>query len=250
MASNRQPKILLLDIETSPIIAAIWTLYEANAIWVERDTHLLSFAAKWYGERHVKTYCLPDYPRYKSHMHDDKPLCRDLWKLMDQADIIIAHNGDSFDIKKINARFVLHGMKPPSPYKTIDTLKVARRVFKFDSNKLNNICRYAGIGEKLPHTGAKLWQDCCNGDPKAWRTMRRYNARDVSPMLEGAYDLVKPWMPNHPDLNLYTGGKGCPACQSPHVTKQGLKVSKTRRVQQLKCQACGHWFSGGVVRHP
>lgn len=245
---RRKPRILLLDIETSPIIAAVWTLYEANAIWVVRDTHLNAFSVKWLGEREVTTRILPDYPRYKRNKHDDKPLCRDLWKYLNRADIVIAHNGDSFDIKKVNARFVLHGFGPPDPYKTVDTLKIARRVFKFDSNKLNNICRYAGIGEKLPHTGAKLWEGCDKGDPKAWRTMRRYNARDVSPMLEGAYNLIKGWAPNHPDLRLYTGHDNCPTCESFRIKKRGLHYLKSVIRQRYKCLDCGTAWSGAIVK--
>jgi DNA polymerase III epsilon subunit-like protein len=69
---------------------------------------------------------------------------------MDEADLICAHNGDAFDIKKINSRLIVNGFKPPSPFKTIDTLKIARRVFKFDSNKLDNIGRYLSRGPEDP----------------------------------------------------------------------------------------------------
>ena len=109
-------KLLFLDIETAPIIGAVWKLYEDNVIWVERDTHLLMFSYKWGHEQSVKTCCLPDFPRYKRSKYDDKDLCRILHNLLDEADIVVAHNGDAFDVKKINARLIVNGFGPPSPY--------------------------------------------------------------------------------------------------------------------------------------
>src|SRR5690606_21341820 len=99
---------------------------------------------------------------------DDTNLIRDLWKLFDEADILIAHNGDAFDKKKANTRFWAAGLKPPSDYKTIDTLKAARRVFKLDSNRLDAIGEFLRIGGKLPTTGWATWRACIDGDPKAW----------------------------------------------------------------------------------
>lgn len=233
-----------MDIETAPILAAVWTVFEANAVWVERDTFLLSFAAKWSDEKRVKTYALPDYPRYKTHKHDDKPLIRDLWRMLDRADIVIAHNGDSFDIKKINSRFAVHGLNPPSPFKTIDTLKIARRVFKFDSNKLDNLGRYLKEGRKIPNTGAALWRGCCDGDLRSWRIMRRYNAQDVL-LLERVYNRLRAWAPTHPNLSLFGGC--CPVCQSSHVQARGFNINKTRKSQRFHCQDCGHWFAGKTL---
>lgn len=242
----RQPRILFIDIETAPIIAAIWTTYEANAVWVERDTFILSFAAKWAHERRVKTYALPDYPRYKTHKHDDKYLVRELWQLLDSADIVIAHNGDAFDIKKIKSRMLVHRMKPFSPFKSIDTLKIARSC-KFDSNKLDNLGRYLQEGRKIPNTGAHLWRGCCAGDPKSWRIMRRYNAGDVS-LLERIYERLKPWAPNHPNLTLYTRASGCPTCQSDNIKMRGLNYGKSVVRQGFQCLDCGKSYSGAMVK--
>jgi hypothetical protein len=199
-----------VDIETAPIIMASWSVWEANAVYVLRDTYIISVAYKWLGERRTKSKILPDFPRYKTHKHCDRDLCVFLFQLLDEADVVIAHNADAFDIKKINSRLIVHGHPPPSSYKTIDTLKVARKAFKFDSNKLDNIGRYLGEGRKLANTGAALWRACCeDGDPKAWATMGRYNRRDVS-LLERTYTRLKAWMPQHPNLNLYTGRDGSP----------------------------------------
>lgn len=241
------PKVLFIDIETSPIIGAVWTMFDTNVIWTERDTYILCFAARWSDQKRTKTFALPDYARYRRDKHDDKDLCRALFDALDRADIVVAHNGDAFDLKKINSRLAVHGFKPPSPFKTIDTLKIARRVFKFDSNKLDNLGRYLGEGRKIPHTGAALWRGCVAGDEGSWRTMRRYNAQDVD-LLVNVYDRLKAWAPNHPDMRLYRDLPGCPTCRSQSVQRRGFNVAKVRKTERFQCNDCGAWFTGKTIR--
>ncbi len=236
------PQIAFIDIETAPIKAYAWQMFETNLLHVIEPTYLLSYAIKRPGQKQVTTRALCDYPGYASNMTSDHALLGDLWHDLDEHDIFIAHNGDSFDFKKINARLVALGYPPPRPYKTIDTLKIARRHFKFDSNKLDNLGRYLGVGRKVPHTGKDLWLGCMAGDAKSWRTMKRYNAGDVT-LLEDVYEKLKPWASAHPDLTAYSGVCGCPVCQSRHVTRKGFKINRTRKVQQFQCQECAHWFS-------
>ncbi len=248
MASNRQPKILFLDIETAPIVMATWTLFEANAVYVLRDTYIIAVGYRWLGDKRAQCKILPDFPRYKKKRHCDKALMGFIWNLLDEADIVVAHNGDRFDIKKINSRLWVHGHRRPSPYKTIDTLKWARGSFKLDSNKLDNIVRYKGLGRKLANTGAALWHGCCElGEPKSWATMREYCAHDTD-LLSPVYHDMKGWAPNHPNLNLYTGGTGCPTCQSKNVARRGLNYGKSIVRQRMLCGDCGTSFSGATVK--
>lgn len=246
MAENQKPKILLYDIETAPILGWTWGLYEQNVISVERDWYILSFAWKWLGEKtQVRGLC--DYPKYKPSNHDDKLLCVDLHKVLDEADVIIGHNLDAFDNKKANARFVFHGLKPPSPSKTIDTLKLAKKHFKFDSNKLNSLGELLSVGEKLPHQGFKLWLGCMEGDPKAWEVMKAYNAQDVE-LLEKVYERLRPWAVNLPDFRTTTDTHTCPSCQSSRLQKRGFYTAITRRYQRYQCQDCGHWSKGELIK--
>ena len=216
---------------------------------MERDTFILMFSYKWFHERQVKAVCLPDFPRYKRSRYDDKDLCGVLHRLMDEADIIVAHNGDAFDIKKINSRLIVNGFDKPSPFKTVDTLKVARRAFKFDSSKLDNIGRYLSEGRKIPNTGADLWRGCVDGDLKSWATMRRYGKQDTA-LLERVYHRLRSWAPNHPDLNLYKAYQdrvGCPTCGSEHVQRRGVAVKLKSKYYRFQCRDCGSWFSGMKV---
>lgn len=239
------------DIENGPSLGYFWgKLWETSILRVEQPWYMLSFSYKWLGEKKVYTHSLPEYPGYNRNPEDDSSLLRDLHKLFDEADVLIAHNGDRFDIRKSNARFIINGMTPPSPYKTIDTLKVARRYFHFESNKLNDLARYFGLGQKLVHTGFDLWARCMRKDPKAWDMMCRYNRHDIV-LLEGVYQRLKPYMVNHPDLTLYTDkpdNPECPTCKSTHVTRQGFKVSRTRKYRQYKCQDCASWFQGALIK--
>src|ERR1035437_2983089 len=127
-----RPKICFFDIETAPSLGYFWgKIWETNIIEVQAPWYMLSFAYKWLGEKKVHVHALPDYRTFKKDKEDDKELVEDLHDLFDQADILIAHNGDSFEIRKANAAFNPQGFRPPSPYKTMDTLKAARRFFQF-----------------------------------------------------------------------------------------------------------------------
>src|SRR6266487_2734900 len=243
-----EPKIILFDIETAPRLAWVWGQYEQNVIDVKTEWYMLSFAWKELGTQKVTVHALPDYGAWQTTRENDSDLAVALWKVLDDADVVIAHNGDRFDIRKANARFIAHGMKPPSPYKSIDTLKVARRHFKFDSNKLNDLGKYLGVGRKLPHTGAHLWFGCMNGDPKAWALMRRYNRNDVE-LLERVYLKLRPWATTHPSLTHYTSKTACPTCQSPKIINSGYLYLKTGKRQRIKCTDCGAWSTRGGLIH-
>jgi uncharacterized protein YprB with RNaseH-like and TPR domain len=240
----RDPKILFLDIETAPISGLTWGMFDQNVIHVIDPTFILCYAFKWLDKSKVHTKALCDYPGYSKNKKNDKALVSDLWSVLDEADVVVAHNGDAFDIKKTNARFIVHGLNPPTPYKTVDTLKIARRHFKFDSNKLDNIGRYLDVGRKMPHTGKDLWLGCMAGDAKSWRIMRRYNAQDVH-LLERVYHKVKAWSPSHPVLTAYSPREAvaCPTCLSETVQRRGWNVAKFRKTPRWQCQSCGHWFA-------
>jgi hypothetical protein len=238
------PRIALLDIETAPSLGYFWgRMWETNILDVKSQWYILCFSYKWLGEKTIHTHSLPDYTGYSKNKEDDRRLTGDLWTMLDEADIVIAHNGDQFDLKKTNARLIANGYKPPSMYKSIDTLKIARRYFKFESNKLADLGPYLNIGKKLPHTGFNMWLGCIRGDKAAWKMMEDYNRHDVE-LLEKVYYELRPWATNHPDLTLYTDSPGCPTCQSKHVTKQGFSIKRSKKYQQYQCQGCGHWFHG------
>jgi DNA polymerase elongation subunit (family B) len=233
------PKVVLFDIENAPSLGWFYDLWkEGNIVGTEAEQYFLSFAYKRLGERKVHSFALPDFKGYKPGSEDDEQLVRALWKIFDEADILIAHNGDAFDVKKANARFAYYNLKPPSPYKTVDTLKVARRYFKFTSNKLDELANYLGYGRKLAHTGFHLWKGCMTGDPKSWKHMVAYNKQDVV-LLEKIYKHFLPWMTNHPSfIDKLTD---CPNCNSTHLQRRGEGFNKLGKYQRVQCMDCGAW---------
>jgi len=239
-------RILLFDIETSPLVATTWGFWETNVLWVVKDWHILCFCAKWLDEKKIISHALPDFKLFKKADDDDKEVVLKLWKLLNEADIVIAHNGDKFDIRKANVRFLAHGLPPPSPYKKIDTLKIARQHFKFDSNKLDELGRFLGLGRKIVHTGIGLWKRCMEGDLLAWKTMVRYNKQDVR-LLEEVYLVLRSWMPLHPNVNILDGKWGCPVCGSDKLQKRGYSTTRVSKFQRYHCQDCGAWSRGKPV---
>ncbi len=260
MTALRQPKIALFDIETAPSLGYFWgKLYETDIIQVHSPWYMLCFAYKWLETGRIHTHSLRDYPGYRRDPEDDRRLVGDLHKLFDEADILIAHNGDRFDIRKANAKFIKYGMRPPSHYRTIDTLKIARKHFLFDGNRLDALGQYLGFGGKRATTGFDLWRRCMAGEIKAWEQMEQYNRRDVD-LLEDVYLKLRPYATTHPNMAVlhdhgisrnhpgFAGGVVCPRCQSIHTVSRGVRYSNTRAYKQHTCRGCGHHFQGEVIR--
>ena len=232
--------IISIDIEVSPLVAYTWgPKYETNIIEVKEDARILSFSAK-YLEGKQTTKGLIDYKGYRPGKLDDKKIMKDIWNILDEADIILAHNGRAFDTKTINSRFAFHEMTPPSPYKTIDTLLEARKYLKLPSYAMNDLCTYFGIGKKLEHEGFPLWKKCMEGDEKAWARMLKYNKKDVK-LLEDLYLKLRPFMKTHQPVGMFTGKVSCPTCGGTRLQSRGYAVTKVRKYRRMHCQDCGSW---------
>jgi len=239
-------KTVFLDIETAPNLGWVWGKWEQNVLDMKSDWYILSYGYKWAHEKKVITRGLIDFPEYQKDKENDYKLVKELWDILNEADIVVAHNGDAFDLPKINTRFISHGLTPPAPYKTVDTLKIARKNFAFDSNKLDDLGRYLGIGRKLPHTGFHLWKGCMIGDPESWRVMKKYNGHDVE-LLEELYYLVRAWDKKHPHVN-QGQAEVCPKCGSDNVQRRGFNFTLLSKKQRYQCRDCAGWFEGGAKR--
>lgn len=246
-----KPRILLLDIETAPNLGWVWGKWEQNVIEFEKNWYIMSFAYKWADEKKVHAVSLDQFKGYNKDKSNDWNLCYLLHKKLEEADIVIAHNGDGFDFPKINARLIAHGFKPPQPYKTVDTCKVAKRYFSFDSNKLDELGKYLNVGRKIPTTGFKLWKGCMEGDSKSWALMRKYNAQDVA-LLERVYLALRPWMDNHPNMGLMMDKPHtCPVCGTAgKLQRRGFSYTRVGRKARYQCTAeeCGAWSQGESVK--
>lgn len=245
-----EPKTLILDIETSTNLAHVWGFYEQNVIEIERHWVILSYSYQWYPAQKITTVCLPDFKGYKKDKLNDEKLVNSLWKLMNEADIVVGQNIKKFDIKKINSRFLVHHLGPPKPYDVVDTLTILRANFGFSSNKLDDIMKQLGYGGKVAHHGKHTWLGAMNGDKKSWDEFRQYNPRDVQ-LTRWLYERIRGFAKNsqHPNLNLYTDGVACPFCQG-HLQKQGTRRVLSGYYQQFQCIDCGKWSHGKTERLP
>jgi hypothetical protein len=241
-------KVLLLDIETTPSLSWVWGNYQQDVIAVEEDWHILCFAYHWLGDPGpVKVIAQPDFPRYQEMPEDDYDVCAAIHKLLNEADVVIAHNLDKFDSRKINARLWIQGFDPPHPYKHIDTLKVVKKHFALNSNRLGDVCRQLGIGVKGETGGFGTWKGCITGDPAAWEKMKTYNIQDVV-ILEALYLRLRPWIDNHPPIGIYDDRpNACPKCgvdTEGNMVARKFHVTKLQKRRYFQCQACGGYSLG------
>lgn len=232
-------KILIVDLETAPKLAYVWSFWQTNVGMNQTlsNTYILSYAAKWLGDEGV-AYA-------ETRDENDEILCEQLSHYFDSADMVIAHNGSRFDIPIVRARCILHGIKPWSPIKEIDTLKVAKREFRFDRNSLAYLADYLGVEEKGEHKefpGFELWSECIKGNPAAWREMKKYNIQDVE-TLEQVYLKLRPWMRQHPNVGVFEekARPVCPKCGSEHIQFRGYTVTNVGKYRKFQCNDCGGW---------
>lgn len=236
---KREVRILIFDIETSPMKAFVWRRWKQN-IYLEQtisEWFMISWAAKWLGSQEVLSECLT--PEEILEESDDR-ITKQLWSLMDQADIVIAHNGKRFDVPKMNSRFILAGLPPTSPYIQIDTKEVAAKQFGFSSNKLDALAGYFNIEHK-DDTDFDLWKRCIAGDQEALDYMETYNRKDVL-ILEQVYLKLRPWIKNHPNIGLYLEEDNmvCPTCGSNHLVEDNtFHYTSVNKYKVMRCVDCG-----------
>lgn len=191
---NTLPKILILDIELFPILAFVWDIWDQNISHeqIVEDWSIASWSAKWYGQSEI----LYADVRNQTDLRDDKPIVEEMWRLIDSADIVVTQNGKSFDIKKLNARFFKHKIHPTTSFRHYDTKIIAKRYFKFTSNKLGYMTtEFNEKYKKLEHgkfPGWKLWLGCMARNLEAWAEMEEYNKYDVL-SLEELFEMMLPW---------------------------------------------------------
>lgn len=234
-------KILVYDIETAPIIGYVWGLWDNNVALnqIKKDWHLLSWAAKWYGQPTTKVMYMDQ--RDAKNVEDDSKILKGIWNLLNEADVVLTQNGRKFDQKKLNARFIMNGMQPPSTYKHIDTKQIASRHFGFTSNKLEYLTEKLNVkykkGKHKKYPGFELWKECLAGNEVAWNELKKYNIYDVL-SLEELYSKLLPW-DNTVNFNVYTGEDMVCNCGSKHLIKNGHVHAGMGKYQRYRCVDCG-----------
>lgn len=249
---NKQ-KVLVLDIETSCMLAYIWETGEQyiNVNQIANDWHIMAWGAKWL---EAPDSSLVYYDLRTRKDGNDLPILKPLWKLLDQADIVITQNGKAFDSKKINARFMLNGLKPPKPYAHIDTYLLVKKVAAFTSSSLEYLTsKFCKKHKKTSHSkypGLKLWIECLKGNKDAWNEMKKYNIKDVL-STEELYLAIRAWAPESlPKVFPMTGEAGhCGTCGYDGPMREGRpRHAKTYSYRQDMCPKCGTWQSAKMKK--
>jgi len=238
-------KILFYDIETAPMISYRWSpkvQFVPNKMNIS-DYYMLTFAAKWEGQKKVISDCLMPHELRRA---DDDRLVLKLADLMREADVVVAHNGDRFDYKKVNWRAAINEQEPLGPVRSIDTLKLSRASFGPGYHNLDSLA-LAFLGEHKIATDFTLWERTVRGDEPAMREMLRYNRKDVD-LLERVYNKMLPYVKTLPRL---VDGEGhiCPACGSDSLTKRGVRTTNAFNYQRYQCNDCLR-YSSEKVRMP
>lgn len=231
------PKILLFDIETAPMRAYVWGHWKNNVSLnqVISNTYVLCWSAKWLGHKEVISGVLT---ADEAKNENDKRIVSDLWKLLDDAEIVIGHNIEKFDIPRINSRFIIHGIKRPSTFKTVDTLRVVRKQFGFNSNRLDALAGYFGLEHKL-QTSFELWSESMTGSEESLSYMSTYCDRDVT-LLEEVYLILRPWISGHANIALHFNECKhiCPNCGSTDLSEEKPYYTSVGRYPTYRCK-CG-----------
>ena len=231
-----KPKRLFYDIETSYNIVKAWRIgYNINLNMddIIQERAIITIAYKWEGEEDVTVLSWDK--------GCDKKIIEDFVKVMAEADELVGHNVDRYDTKFIMARALKHNISVLPKYQSTDTLKLAKKHFMLNSNKLDYIAQYLGIGHKTKHRGMEMWDDIIlRNDPKALEEMIEYNVQDVFLTEQVYHKLMEYSLPKVNHASKQTGDKHtCPQCGSNHAELHKTYISssgtKTRLMNCLNC---------------
>lgn len=247
------PKTLYFDIETSPCLATCWGTGKTHISdeQILEPTRIICLSYKWAHESKVHHLV---WDQIKS----DKKLCQDFSYIISEADLVVGHNGKSFDIKTINARIAFHCL-PPIPETLVDdTLQQARTKFRLPSMKLRYLAKYFDLTPKAPPPdGLEPWKslllDPVDSDryTKYMKHMLFYCDQDAL-TLEELHLRIAPYVKSKLNRNLFFKSADgevamvCPGCGYGEYSRRGYNYSQVRKTQRFQCKSCFKMFTDGI----
>lgn len=233
-------KRLIWDIETSPNIGLFWQPgYKVSLSYdnIIQERAIICICYKWEGDRKIHSM--------EWRRGNDKKLCSDFLKVALQADELIAHNGDRYDIPFFNGRCVHHGIDPAPIWKTVDTLAIARKRFRFNSNRLDYLGEFL-CGDGKIKTEFGLWKDILlDNCPKSMAKMVKYCKQDVA-LLEKVWKKLSAYHAPKTHVGVANGLEKwtCAHCGSENVIKSKTRYTAAGTVQhQMNCKECRRYYS-------
>jgi uncharacterized protein YprB with RNaseH-like and TPR domain/predicted RNA-binding Zn-ribbon protein involved in translation (DUF1610 family) len=238
---ERQPKILYFDIETTNLSAGFGVM--------------LMFAYCWHNDRDnvkVETICNYSKSFQLSPEKADLYLVKSLTKLINEADIVVAHFGGRFDVPFLRTRCLVHGLHiPKTKWKNVfDTWMIAKKQLRFTANSLKCIAKGLGVENQKDELPLYVWQWTQGVTDtgyfrQAIEEMADYCKQDVRTLYDIA-QLLRPLAKHLPSFAAITGAKGlvCPNCGSLEVEYKGVDAGKSTAYFEYQCKKCGNWFRG------
>lgn len=242
MATTPHIKRLFMDLETSPCIGYFWRPgYKVNLSYdnILEENKIICICYKWQHEDKVHSLTWDS-------KQNDKKMLQKFIKVANKADELVGHNGDRFDLKWVKTRCLKHNIPAFPKYATLDTLKAARGTFLFNSNRLDYIGQFLGVGQKTETGGFQLWKDVMTGDKKALAKMVEYCENDVV-LLQDVWERMKNYVPHktsirgqEQDLPKYC----CPECGNKNVYLNKTRSTAMGTIQRdMHCKTgCGKYF--------
>lgn len=237
-----KPVVVCWDLETTHNIVAAFDLFSRNpipSVNILEEKYIISAAWTEVGSGKIHSVSVLDDPE-----GTDRTIVETLLKLFESVDAMVAHYGDKFDMRFFMSRVIFWGFDPPPPVIQIDTYKIARSKFKFNSNRLDYLGKFLGIGGKAK-TEPGLWLRCLKGERKAIKEMIAYNVQDID-LLEKVYERLSVFVSSKINFNLNSNMVCCSHCGSNKLQYRGTRKTTTRMYSRYQCQSCGHWGSGIV----
>lgn len=231
-------KILYWDIEIAPFLSFHWDKWGVN---IGNDYHLtekfmLSHSWAWNDGEIEGSALTPE----EAIAQNDERIVAEAWQLLDEADIVIAHNGRSFDVKMINGFFLRHGFPPPAPFKVIDTYRIAKRKFKLTSSSLAYLAKFLGVTDKLDSGGMEAFKSAYFGSKEALENMLTYNKGDIDTLRQVYYKL-RTWDNDGVNMGVYSDHSTvCANCGSDdlYVIENKFQFTSVSAFNLVRCKSC------------
>lgn len=244
---NKKIKRLFYDLEVSYNIVKSWRIgydIKLSADNIIQERAIICVAYKWEGDRKVN-YLTWD-------RGDDRELVLKFAEIINSADEVIGHNSDKFDNKWFRTRCLYHGVSLTPYLQSIDTLKEAKKLFLFNSNRLDYISKYLGAKGKIDSgQGLELWDDIIlRNNRRSLKKMVEYCKNDVY-ILEEVFQKLNPYLKNKITKTIRLEGDGikCVECSSTNIKKVKLRISAAGRyTQQYQCKDCGKYHSISIKK--
>ena len=177
--------------DQSPLRVCVFDI-EATALNASFG-RVLCAVAQFFGPDEEKVWRADDYePWQRGKRGDDSHLVGAILQGLEDADIIIAHNGTQYDMPFLRTRALVAGLPPVHPMKIVDPVMLARRQFRFHSNRLDSIAKAMGTTNQKTDLDPNLWVAAwADGDKAALDQIVYHCRQDVQTLADFAWGARK-----------------------------------------------------------